>query len=148
MLQIYNFFAKNGNFKRFPYLCKTNQRYMSGKKFHIILLLFVTFVMSSCNINRFVPEGKYLVKKNSVVIEEKKTDISKSELSSYITLKPYKDALQTNMPTWIYYKWERKPKSKVRTWLKNNFGKEPVYYDVKEANNSSTQMTQIGRAHV
>ena len=113
---------------------------MSGKRLHIILILFVAIVMSSCNINRFVPEGKYLVKKNSIVIEEKKTKISKSGLSSYITLKPYKDAFQTNIPTWIYYKSERKPNSKVWALINKNFGKAPVYYDVKDANNSATQM--------
>ena len=113
---------------------------MLGKRLHIILFLFVAIAMSSCNINRFVPEGKYLVKKNSIVIEEKKTKISKSGLSSYITLKPYKDALQTNFPIWIYYKAERRPNSKMWSWLNKTFGKAPVYYDVKEANNSSTQM--------
>ena len=71
---------------------------MSVKRLHIILLLFVAVAMSSCNINRFVPEGKYLVKKNSIAIEGKKTKLSKSGLSSYITLKPYKDAFQTNFP--------------------------------------------------
>ena len=113
---------------------------MLGKRLHIILFLFVAIVMSSCNINRFVPEGKYLVKKNSIVIEEKKTKISKSGLSSYITLKPYKDAFQTNFPIWIYYKAERSPNSKMWAWLNKTFGKAPVYYDVNEANNSSTQM--------
>ena len=115
---------------------------MSGKRLHIILLLFVAIIMSSCNINKFVPEGKYLVKKNSIVIEDNKAQISKSGLSSYITLKPYKDAFQTNMPTWIYYKSEQKPDSKVWAWMNKNFGKAPVYYDVKGANNSSTQMTR------
>ena len=90
---------------------------MSVKRLHIIILLFVAVAMSSCNINRFVPEGKYLVKKNSIVIEEKKTKISKSGLSSYITLKPYKDAFQTNLPFWIYYKAERRPNSKMWAWL-------------------------------
>ena len=113
---------------------------MSVKRLHIIILLFVAVAMSSCNINRFVPEGKYLVKKNSIVIEEKKTKISKSGLSSYITLKPYKDAFQTNMPIWIYYKSEQRPNNKIWAWMNKTFGKAPVYYDVKEANNSSTQM--------
>ncbi len=61
---------------------------MLDKRLHIIILLFMAVAMSSCNINRFVPEGKYLVKKNNIVIEEKKTKISKSGLSSYITLTP------------------------------------------------------------
>lgn len=113
---------------------------MSVKRLHIIILLFVAVAMSSCNINRFVPEGKYLVKKNSIVIEEKKTEISKSGLSSYITLKPYKDAFQTNLPTWIYYKSEQRPRSKMWAWMNKTFGQAPVYYDVREANNSSSQM--------
>lgn len=113
---------------------------MLDKRLHIIILLFMAVAMSSCNINRFVPEGKYLVKKNNIVIEEKKTKISKSGLSSYITLKPYKDAIQTNIPTWFYYKSEQRPDSKIWAWMNKTFGKTPVYYDVKDANNSSTQM--------
>ena len=113
---------------------------MLDKRLHIIILLFMAVAMSSCNINRFVPEGKYLVKKNNIVIEEKKTKISKSGLSSYITLKPYKDAFQTNIPTWFYYKSEQRPDSKIWAWMNKTFGKTPVYYDVKDANNSSTQM--------
>ena len=113
---------------------------MLDKRLHIIILLFMAVAMSSCNINRFVPEGKYLVKKNNIVIEEKKTKISKSGLSSYITLKPYKDAFQTNIPTWFYYKSEQRPDSKIWAWMNKTFGKTPIYYDVKDANNSSTQM--------
>ena len=96
--------------------------------------------MTSCNINRFVPEGKYLVQKNTVKIEEKKSKISKSELSSYISLKPYKNAFHTNIPTWIYYKWERNPKSNFWIWMNDRFGNEPVYYDKSGANNSADQM--------
>ena len=96
--------------------------------------------MSSCGINRFVPEGKYLVKKNSVVIEDKGYKIEKSKLSSLIILKPYRETFQTNTPTWIYYKWERRPKSKFWTWMNKTFGKEPVYYDPAGANNSAKQM--------
>ena len=113
---------------------------MSGKRLHIILFLFVAIIMSSCNISRFVPEGKYLVKKNNVVIEEEKTEISKSGLSNYISLKPYKTGFQTNIPTWIYYKSEQRPNSKIWAWMNKKFGRTPVYYDVKEAKNSSTQM--------
>lgn len=96
--------------------------------------------MSSCGVNRFVPEGKYLVKKNTVEIKEKKTSISKSDLSSYITLKPYKTPLESNRGTWIYYKWEQHPNSAFWKWLNKNFGREPVYYDQAEANGSANQM--------
>ena len=113
---------------------------MKAKKLHIIVLSFIAVVSSSCNISRFVPEGKYLVKKNTVVIEEENTELSKSKLSSYIALKPYKTTLQTNIPFWVYYKAERKPDSKFWKWMKRNFAKEPVYYDQAEADRSSLQM--------
>ena len=113
---------------------------MKGKKLHIIILAFVSVVLSSCSLNRFVPEGKYLVKKNKVTIEKKGTEISKSSLSSYIALKPYKTVLQTNIPTWIYYQSACRPNSGFWKWMHRNFGNEPVYYDISEANRSADQM--------
>jgi len=113
---------------------------MSGKRLHIVIGLLVAVLMSSCSIRRFVPEGKYLVKSNKVVIEKKGTEISKSGISKYISLKPYKKAIQTNIPTWIYYNYERHPKSVFWKWMDKNFGNEPTYYDEAEANKSMTQM--------
>ena len=113
---------------------------MSGKKLHIVIGLLMAIAMSSCSINRFIPEGKSLVKSNKVVIEGEKTEISKSELSTYITLKPFKSTLQTKVPNWIYYKAERKPNSKFWKWFNEKFGREPVYYDPTGANNSANQM--------
>ena len=115
---------------------------MSGKRLHIFFGLLLVILMSSCGINRFVPEGKYLVQKNTVNIEGKeyKNKIEKSKLSSFITLKPYRETFQTNMPTWIYYHWEKHPKSKFWIWMNKTFGSEPVYYDPSGANNSAKQM--------
>ena len=113
---------------------------MSGKRFHIVIALLVAVLMSSCSIRRFVPEGQYLVKSNKVVIEEKDTKISKSDISKYIALKPYKSTLQTNIPTWCYYQSERHPKSAFWKWVNKSFGNEPVYYDKIGADNSAVQM--------
>ena len=113
---------------------------MKSKRLHIVIGMLVVILLSSCSINRFIPEGKALVKSNKITIEEKKTQISKSGLSNYITLKPYKNAFQTKVPNWIYYKSERKPNNKVWRWFNERFGREPVYYDATGANNSATQM--------
>lgn len=99
-------------------------------------------MLSSCSIRRFVPEGKYLVKSNKVVIENEYKDVSKSGLSNYITEKPYKNFWETNIRIWIYYKSERRPNSKVWKWMSKNFGREPVYYDKTGANNASKQMVR------
>lgn len=113
---------------------------MRGKRLHIIISLLITVFLSSCDLSRFVPEGKYLVKKNSVVIDKKDTEISKSKLSSYISLKTYKKPLQIKFPIWVYYKSEQKPDSKFWKWMNRNFAKEPVYYEKTEADHSATQM--------
>ena len=102
--------------------------------------MLAVLLMSACSINRFIPEGKSLVKSNKIVIEDQKTQISKSGLSNYITLKPYKNTFQTKIPTWIYYKSERRPNNSVWKWLNKNFGRQPVYYDATEAQNSANQM--------
>ena len=113
---------------------------MSGKRFHIVIALLVAVLMSSCSLRRFVPEGKYLVKSNKVVIEEKRTKLSKSDISKYISQKPYKSTLQTNLPTWYFYQHARHPKSVFWKWMDKTFGNEPVYYDKTEADNSAVQM--------
>ena len=113
---------------------------MSGKRLHIVIGLFVAIIMSSCNINRFIPEGKYLVQSNKVVIEGPKTQINKSGFSNYITLKPYKGTLQTKIPTWIYFKSERRPNSVFWRWMNKNFGNEPIFYDPTGTDNSAVQM--------
>lgn len=114
---------------------------MSGKRLYILIGMLMTILMSSCSINRFIPEGKSLVQSNKIVFEnKKKTEISKSGLSHYITLKPYKKTFQTKLPNWIYYKSEQKPNSKTWKWLNEKFGREPIYYDPTDANNSANQM--------
>jgi outer membrane protein assembly factor BamA len=115
---------------------------MSGKRLHIVFGLLMVILMSSCSITHFVPDGKYLVKKNAVVVEDEDEHdkIEKSKLSSFITLKPYRETFQTNIPTWVYYKWEGHQKSKFWIWMNKTFGKEPVYYDPAGARNSARQM--------
>ena len=81
-----------------------------------------------------------MVKSNKVVIENEYKEVSKSGLSNYITQQPYKNFWETNFRTWIYYKSERKPNSKIWKWMSKNFGREPVYYDLAGALNSSKQM--------
>lgn len=124
---------------------------MKGKNFHIAIGLLLTVIMSSCGIDRFVPEGQHLVKKNKVVIEGTHTDLNPSNLSNYITLKPYKEFYQSNLPSRLYYRAQQHPDSKLWQWINKNFGREPVYYDKTNADNSSIQMMRyldnVGHFH-
>lgn len=96
--------------------------------------------MSSCSLRRYVPEGKYLVKKNVIIVENDSTGINKSKLSDYITQKPYKEGLDSDLPFWIYYKTGQHPDSKFWKWLNKSVGKEPKYYEKADANYSAKQI--------
>ena len=125
--------------------------HLRGKTLHIVIGLALAVLMSSCGINRFVPEGKYLVKKNKIVIEGDHKDLSSSGLSTYITLKPYKEFYQSNFGSRMYYRAQLHPDSKFWRWMNKNFGREPVYYDKTEADNSTVQMMRyldnVGHFH-
>lgn len=110
------------------------------KRLYLLIVSAFMLMMSSCSLNKYVPEGKYLVKKNVVVIENDSTGINKSKLSNYISLKPYKDGLDSNVPFWIYYKAKRNPDSKFWKWLNKSMGEEPSYYEKAEANYSAKQI--------
>lgn len=107
----------------------------------MILVSALVLIMSSCSLRRYVPEGKYLVKKSTIVIENDSTSINKSNLSDYISLKPYKETLSSNLPFWVYYKAKSHADSKFWGWLNRTMGKEPTYYEKADANYSAKQMS-------
>ncbi len=77
-------------------------------------LLFIIILFYSCKATRFVPENEYLLKKNTILIDQKK--ISKTELETYIQPKPNKKIL------WIIpfhlYVYNLSKLGKERAWKK------------------------------
>ncbi|MCO5260800.1 MAG: BamA/TamA family outer membrane protein [Crocinitomicaceae bacterium] len=59
---------------------------MSRLKHISFLLISIAFILSSCKQTKYVPEGKYLLKKNNVVVD--KCEVSKSEFSEVIKQQP------------------------------------------------------------
>ena len=76
---------------------------MRRKGFYIIFLLLTAFLLSSCSLRRHVPQGQYLVRQNYIIIDSAKFDVSESELSNYITQKPYRGLISLNLKPWVYY---------------------------------------------
>lgn len=88
-------------------------------------LLFITILLSSCQSTRFVPENEWLLKKNTIIIDQKK--ISKSELETYIQPKPNKKILWV-IPFHLYV-YNLSKLGKERSWKKkieNIVGEPPV----------------------
>lgn len=113
---------------------------MRLKKTHIGLILIILLSTTGCSIRKYVPEGKHLVAKNTIVTDKKKTTFSKSDLSSYIIQKPYRKRFSSNFRTWVYYVTEGKTEKKFPRWMRKKFGTKPEYYEKSLADRSSRQM--------
>ncbi len=113
---------------------------MRQKNIHIILIFTILLSTMGCSVKKYVPEGKHLVAKNTVITDKKKTTFSKSDLASYIIQKPYRKRFSTNFKIWIYYVTEGKTHKKVPKWFREKFGTKPEYYDKAIADKSSQQI--------
>ena len=107
-----------------------------------MLLSLMAVAVSSCCINRHVPEGKYFLNKNTVVIEDKNVEFSKSEVSSYITQGTFKVRFPFRFPIWLYYVTEDNSGKGIKHWLNEHFAKTPEYFDANEVRHSAKQMEQ------
>ena len=113
---------------------------MRRKGFYIIFLLLTAFLLSSCSLRHHVPQGQYLVRQNYIIIDSAKFDVSESELSNYITQKPYRGLISLNLKPWVYYVTKDKTDKKTMRWLNETVGQEPFYYEKNSADYSSQQM--------
>ncbi len=120
----------------------------------IAIIIFFVAVFHSCNVQKYVPEGKYLVTKNSIDIVypdsiQKKHKVSKSTALNYIPLSqtPATRVLGIDIRTWLYMKSKPNKQNWGNKTLRK-MGKEPVYYDTTETQrsiqNMSLYMTSMG----
>jgi outer membrane protein assembly factor BamA len=108
---------------------------------HFVFFCFVALLLASCTAKRYVPKGKYLVRKNSIHIEsEKDVEFSKSDLSSYAPQRPNKSFLGTRFSLWTYYVTEKRTDKKFWKWINETIGTEPVYADKETTQSGAAQM--------
>lgn len=115
---------------------------MHKRNLHIILFLLTAIILSSCRINRFIPEGKAFLKSNNVEIDGKRVEFTKSEVSSYITQKPFKARFPFRFPLWLYYVTEDNSGHGFKHWLNENLSRKPEYFDDNEVGISAKQIEQ------
>lgn len=100
----------------------------------LVLLLF----LSSCNPARRLPEGRYLLNRNTIEIEE--SEVQRSELTRFYRQRP-------NRRIFGFYRFhlnmyqiaDRGKETRFRSWLKNTIGEAPVLYDATMAHNTVRQ---------
>ncbi len=108
--------------------------------FHIVILLALSLLMSACSLQRYVPEGKYLIRKNSIFIDSSHVAFSKSDLATYITQQPYKSSFGSSLQTRIYFFSKPRIKNKFWKWVNNKLGKEPDFFDQEATDYTAQQM--------
>ena len=115
---------------------------MKKRLSHIILFCLTAFLLPSCCIQRFVPEGKHFLHDNKVVIENKKVEFKKADITPYISQKTHKVSFPSRFPTWLYYVTEDKKDKKFWNWVNEHLTRHPEYYDQEAAYQSARQIEQ------
>lgn len=116
---------------------------MQKKPLHIIVILAVVTLLSSCSIRRFVPEGQRFLDENKVVIKNKTVEFTKSDISTYITQKPYfKSRFSTHAPLRTYYLAQRHPNNRLLQWISRHVGEAPEYFNADATHQSTEQIKQ------
>lgn len=125
----------------FYYLCG-KIGFVRKKSLHITLLFLTAIVLSSCGVSRYVPEGKFFLDKNKVEIDQKDVEFTASEVSSYISQKPFRVRFPLRFPVWLYYVTENNSGHGFKHWLHEHLTKTPVYFEPSEIRQSVNQMEQ------
>ncbi|MDR2037892.1 MAG: hypothetical protein LBQ60_08215, partial [Bacteroidales bacterium] len=106
---------------------------MKGKKsygskdYHIIVLVWSLFFITSCNITKMVPEGRYLVSNVEVKVDTK--DINDSQMSSFIRQKPNDPKISLR----VYNAYN----GDTSRWIVKKMGAPPILYDSSQTDLSA-----------
>ena len=98
-------------------------------------------ISTSCSIRRHIPEGKMILKKNKVEIVSKDVAFTKYDISKNIAQSENNKILGLMPLTWVYYKTDDKPNSKLISWVNRTVGDKPVYYDSELQDKSVLQIS-------
>ena len=81
----------------------------------IVLIVFLTVIVS-CDATKRVPEGKYLLEKNTLIINDKKT--SNQEIRSFLRQKPNQKILGVPFSLHLYNRVNPDYETRFEEWLK------------------------------
>ncbi|MCF8303182.1 MAG: BamA/TamA family outer membrane protein [Bacteroidales bacterium] len=112
---------------------------MIKSRLYIPLLLLLLLMVSACNTTKFVPDDKYLLKKNKLDVNERKVD--DDDLESLIQQKPNNHFLGL-MPVrlWAYnFRYGGNQKG-LRKLIGKDYAEAPVILDKSLIRNSQEQM--------
>jgi len=107
----------------------------------IIVFILFLIVIISCNATKRVPDGKYLLEKNNVIVNEKKT--SKQEVISFLRQKPNKKVIGFPFSLHVYNLANPNYENRFEEWLKEKPKKEEKLTKVF----SKKQVKALGKSY-
>jgi len=93
---------------------------------YLLPLLFIVFILSSCNPTKYVPEGETLLNDNHIIIN--KEGVKKGDLLPYIKQNPNKRIFGTRFYLGLYNLSNIDKKGWPHKWLRD-IGEEPAIFD-------------------
>ncbi len=106
---------------------------------NIIVFCLVLIFLSSCSLNKYIPEDELLLKKNEVKTMSKDVDFSNSDAAAYLLQKPNSSFFGIRAFVWVYYITE-KSDGKIGKWINKTIGDEPIYFNKELKDNSITEI--------
>ncbi len=106
-------------------------------KYNLLIVFLVSLLITSCSSTRKVPEGKFLLRKN--IIEVNNKNISKEEISGLIKQKPNKKFFGIRFKL-AFYNLSRTNNPKGFSKFLQRIGEPPVILDTIKTNNSLEQI--------
>ncbi len=112
----------------------------NSKNLYLWLTGVMALVVVSCSPVKYVPEGKYLLTGNRVVLhKEGGGEVARDDIKSYITQQPNRRFAGMRFGLWLYNLSGPDEQKKFNQWLRKT-GEAPVILDTAEVRNSSVQI--------
>lgn len=118
------------------------QAHLKNSWLFVFYATALLLMVQSCSPARYIPEGKLLMHKTTISIEEKPVTFTSSDLMVLAQPKPMPHILGLRPGLWMHYRWESKPKKSLRKMLEGRFGRAPIYFDEQLSRNAANQMRQ------
>ncbi|EOZ93736.1 TonB-dependent receptor [Indibacter alkaliphilus LW1] len=97
----------------------------------VYIAALLLFLLSSCGVKRFIPEGEKLYKGAELNLEsevsKKEREALENELERLLRPQPNSKVLGVRFGLWAHYKGSKEKPGFINRFLKNKFGESPVY---------------------
>jgi len=144
VIKRFTIFPKIFNLLYIAFISLMNNRIWHSSKFKLIgSYLVLSIFFSSCSITKNIPDGKYLLDKSSISVEEAEhSDINASDLETYVRQKPNKRILLFRFHLRMYNMANPTKYKGIHGWLKT-IGEEPVILDTFQTELTTRNLKQF-----